>query len=242
MDKAQSTMRKSAAQERVNDPRVLASAAPKTPDAANDQSMVKSKARTPVRAPGIHTALRSQAKKASVSTEAVEAMTAADAAEAHGPQKELQRQQKTQELRLAVGKDHQKAHASMRLQKLRLEKNQVRAKLAILKDNLLEAKRAIRKVTEATSRVTKASEKFLAGPLAPQAVSINLARMRNRDQRTVMQRSEAWELSSVVQKLEADKDAEMRAREEERQRHKAVMKDMMELRTVGAQMLQDDQH
>jgi len=118
----------------------------------------------------------------------------------------------------------------------------VRAKLAILKDNLLEAKRAIRKVTEATSRVTKASEKFLAGPLAPQAVSINLARMRNRDQRAVMQRSEARELSSVVQKLEADKDVEMRAREEERQRHKAVMKDMMELRTVGAQMLQDDQH
>jgi len=98
VDKAQSTMRKSAAQEMV------ASAAPKTPDAANDQGMVKSKARTPVRAPGIHTALRSQAKKASVSTEAVEAMTAADAAEVHGPQKELQRQQKNTRAQACSGK------------------------------------------------------------------------------------------------------------------------------------------
>lgn len=201
VDKVQSTIKNSEAQEVVNDPRLLAP------------------------------------KKVPVST-----MTAADAAEAHGPHKEIHKQQKTQELKLAVGKDHEEVHTSMRLQKLRLEKNQVRAKLAILKDNLVEAKRAIRKVKQATSRVTKASEKFPGGPLSPQAVSINLARMRNAGQIAVMQRSEVRELSSVVQKLEADKDAEMRAREEERQMHKAVMKDMVELSTVGDEMLQDDHH
>lgn len=132
-----------------------------------------------------------------------------------------------------------KVRASAHLRKLKAEKAKAKAKLAALKAKLRTAKDAILKVKEATSKVKEVSHKLVAGPLDPQAVGINLARMHNKAR---SQLSKAQKLASVVRKLEVDKAAEQRALEREKQSHKAVMTDMIELQKVEAKLVEVIHH
>jgi len=132
-----------------------------------------------------------------------------------------------------------KVRASAHLRKLKAEKAKAKARLAALKAKLRTAKDAILKVKEATSKVKEVSHKLVAGPLDPQAVGINLARMHNKAR---SQLSKAQKLASVVRKLEVDKAAEQRALEREKQSHKAVMTDMIELQKVEAKLVEVIHH
>eukprot|EP00930_Biecheleria_cincta_P003450 TRINITY_DN104380_c0_g1_i1.p1 TRINITY_DN104380_c0_g1~~TRINITY_DN104380_c0_g1_i1.p1 ORF type:complete len:376 (+),score=134.99 TRINITY_DN104380_c0_g1_i1:86-1213(+) len=126
--------------------------------------------------------------------------------------------------------DAKKARASLLLRRLEAEKAEEKARLAVLKDRLRKAKDAVFKVREATSRVKDVSHKLLAEPLELQP------------RHASMQLSKANQYAAVVHKLEADKAAEQRALEQEKQSHKAVMTDMIELQKVEAKLMEDMHH
>lgn len=133
----------------------------------------------------------------------------------------------------------EKVRASLTLRKLKAEKAEVKAKLAALKAKLQKAKNTILKLKEATSRVKEVSHKLVAEPLDPQAVSINLARIHSKARHASLRLAKAKKFASVVHKLEVDKAAEQRAVEKEKQSHKAVMTDMMELQKVESKMVEN---